>query len=106
MADIIIVDPAKLREAIGQFEKCKGSISKNISELESNISEIAQAWKDDQASNTYQQKMRQLTQNVSAARDKLQKNIQTLEEYTGRVENTISTAQNKAESLKSNFLEY
>ncbi len=106
MADIIIVDPVKLRDTISQFENCKNKVTKDISELENNISEIAQAWKDEQASNTYQQKMRQLVQNVTAARDKLQRNIQELEEYTQKSESTISAAQSKAESLNSNFLEY
>ena len=104
MSDVIIVNPQKLREAISEFESCKSQISNDISSLESNIGEIRSAWKDEQASNTYQSKMQKLVTNVTAARDKLQQNIQDLESYTGEVEKTISEAQAKSESLDSNFM--
>lgn len=98
---IIIVDPVNLRTAISRFETSKNAISREVSEIEANIGEIQAAWKDDQASVTYQNKMKKLMENFSTARDTLQKNIQNLETYVEEAENTLRSADEKAQSLNS-----
>ena len=73
----VIVDFSALEEAITAYTTNGGQIETCATDLQSNASAIAAAWKSN-ASNTYQQKMQNLIRNFNAAKEALDTQIADL----------------------------
>lgn len=99
----VIVDPAGLQRAIDSFNLVSNNIGNCISSLQKNISEVSSAWIAD-ASDTYQAKLRQLSENITKAQDELQQQTKILAQKNENYISVIKKNEANVESLSSGFM--
>ena len=101
--DTIIVNIPALEEAISAFNTCNSQIGQCVSSLKANAAAIASAWTAD-ASDTYQNKMQKLSENVEGAQTALKVEIDKLTSNCEKYRSTQSSTQSIADSVDSSFM--
>ena len=99
--DTIIVDFPALETAVTQFKESEKIITGIIDELKTNANTLSNVWQAD-ASETYRTKVEQFGNNVSAAREKLEINVQDLQKRIDDYKQTVA----KTNSIASNLNEF
>ena len=100
--DTVIVDPVMLRQCMESFRKISGNLAKHVTSLEGITAEITAAYTSD-ASESFQIKMKNLSQNWTNAKGDMDKKITELNTMTEKFEAVIKESKAKADALSSSF---